>query len=628
MTSGIFSAMPAVLPHVCWPLETIEDESLVGHIARTARHNAIGKLSVLTTDAGLPPHQTVGSIAASPHSLAGLGRMVVADEAWMSSREHRCVTVSESSNKPIGRFHGAIVRRAHLEYSRRLFSPTALQASEHHREAWHLATIAVDIPTWTFLCDACPSCQQTLGWRRTRGIAFCEHCGDSLAKAVPREVPVEWRQALSTASGLLSHRPDDQSAALARLPEILHPEDRGTLFELGWLLGMIGDEAYDLACVRPTSLPLERRAMAVARGFNFLAGWPGSLDKMLKETVDQDPTGVTTFAVVTRIRRTIKRASTFGRASEILGERLGKFYTNGCSTTIGKALGYYTATTFTNATGLSTEHIASLRREKILDAVILKERTRALALYPPSALEKVRASMAGRRSARDCAFTLGIGVDAVLMLFDMELLQRSSDPIINHIYRKPHADQTSLELLRASIERSLRQCSDCETMQLSTALRTLPPKAKPWGHLIQWLTDGKLRVFREFEGPLNLRKCRIAVDDLRLLHALPPPTDIDGPDMISAADAMERLNCSYRNVQELRLKGALKTSGSLNGETFLREDVDHFADQFICVAEIRARLGVQNQYVRLDQLWSEARLVQDENGFFPRVIAEERLHLF
>ena len=54
-------------------------------------------------------------------------------------------------------------------------------------------------------------------------------------------------------------------------------------------------------------------------------------------------------------------------------------------------IGYYTATTFTHASGLTTEHIASLRRAEIIDAVILKERTRALALYPPRALDQVRA---------------------------------------------------------------------------------------------------------------------------------------------------------------------------------------------------------------------------------------------
>jgi hypothetical protein len=57
-------------------------------------------------------------------------------------------------------------------------SPRSLAISAHHRAVWDLLPLSFCPESRETLIDACPMCKRVLRWRRTLGVAFCEHCVD------------------------------------------------------------------------------------------------------------------------------------------------------------------------------------------------------------------------------------------------------------------------------------------------------------------------------------------------------------------------------------------------------------------------------------------------------------------
>lgn len=626
MTLGIFSTQTTPLPHVTWPVEPIPGESVAGHLVRSASHNAISRPSVLTVDAGLPPHQRIGSIAASSHSLSGLATMLAVDPEWLDRNRHPVLTTTRGGSAKTVIFHGATIRRAHLEENTRLFSPAALRESAHHREAWHIASLPLDLPTWTVLSEVCPheGCGRSPGWSRTKGLAVCEHCLKPLTDADVHEVLEEEKQWVAIAAGVLSQDAAERQAALAQLPASLQGWDRGDIHELAWLLGVAGDRDFETASVEPGTIPPLRRLSAMARGYRLLSGWPASFKTMVESAIETDAVGTTIATLVSHLRRVMKRSSTFGRAAHALSNALGAFHTNSFATTIANSIGHYTTRGFGAATGLSRSDVRSLRRAGLIQVVVLRDLSRTMALYPPGEVEAVRASAGGRRSVRECARRLGIGADAVRSLVASGHLRRADDAITLHLHDDMHIDAASLDSLAMMLEGRLLTPASCITVTLRVALRRLPGTDKPWVALITAILEGRLTLHRNATASLSLRDCRIARRHLRRLEGLPSSSSaaIVGSPWISDHDSWERLNCGMRNLRHLVRNDLLESSGRVDGQTFLRTDVDRLANELICMPEIKARVADGRSVMWIDERLAGHGLAPDAGGFLPRAEAE------
>jgi hypothetical protein len=629
MNLGIFCRQAPLLPHVAWPVEPLEDESLAGLLLRSASHNAISRPSILTTDAGLPSHQRIGSIAASGHPLRGLADMLAVDAMWVEEHRHPILSTARGGNAKTVLFHGATIRRAHLEEGVRLFSSAALADSPHHREAWHIASLPVDVPTWTMLTDRCPheDCGRTLGWTRTKGVAICEHCMGALTSAEGFPVPEDWRQWVAIAAGILSRDQVAQEAAIRKLPATLHMWDRGDIHELAWLLGLASDDEFETASVDPTVIQPARRLIAIGRGYELLSAWPASFASMVKSAIEADPAGGVVTTLVSRLRGAMKRSSTFGRAAQALSEALGTFHTNSFATTMGRAIGHYTTRGFSTATGISRSDIRSLRRAGLIKMLVLRDKRRTMALYPPSQVELVQTSTRSRQTLRTSARRLGIGVDAVLALISTGQLRPADDLITRHLQEEPQVDLASLDELVERLEDVLITPNATRTLTIRVAYRRLPGCEKPWPALIAAVLGKSIRLHRNATESLSLRDCRISHRDLTKLDRLARhdySATVASP-WISDHDAWERLNCGMRNLRHLVRTDMLESSGRLNGQTFLRSDVDRLASELICVPEIKARLAESGMWI--EPHLAEHGLVPDHGGFLPRTLTEGKLGL-
>ena len=234
-------------------------------------------------------------------------------------------------------------------------------------------------------------------------------------------------------------------------------------------------------------------------------------------------------------------------------------------------------------------------------------------------------SAGARRSLREAAGHLGVGVDAVLALIATGELLAAKDAITLHLHDEPHVDAKSLADLASRLEHRLRPPSSNRTTSVRVALRRLAEGCKPWPALIGAVLNGSIRLHRNGTKALSLRDCRIDRTDLTKLdrlasHDIKP--EVASP-WISDHDAWERLNCGMRNLRHLVRSNALESSGRFDGRTFLRTDVDRLAGELICVPEIAARLDGKGLWI--EPHLASLGLVPDAGGFLPRASTEAML---
>ncbi|MBD8066043.1 hypothetical protein IC608_11220 [Devosia sp. PTR5] len=145
-------------------------------------------------------------------------------------------------------FFGTNLRAKHREPLRRRLSPRALCASPYIKAVWSLRPLTFDPSTKEILLSACPVCGNDLGFTRTWGVEFCEHCvgedeyGLPVSKVDLRDFPQELVEvadeaALDFVTALIDPDPERRRGTMPSLHDSLSVLDRGQLFELAVAIG-------------------------------------------------------------------------------------------------------------------------------------------------------------------------------------------------------------------------------------------------------------------------------------------------------------------------------------------------------------------------------------------------------
>jgi hypothetical protein len=219
-------------------VEPIAGESLPGLIARAAEVN------VYPTSFDVLAQARLGRF--HPEAIALRDISVADDLARVLGTSPESLRPLFHPTLPDGKrleFFGTHLRSVHREPKLRRVSPRALQVSPHHRAVWQLRPFMFDPGTKEYLLSACPLCESPLGFHRTKGIAFCDHCqleGDTdfvRPRVDLREFPqplveVDDEEALDFVTGLVDPDPEVRTAFSPKLHHQLANIDRGDLFEM------------------------------------------------------------------------------------------------------------------------------------------------------------------------------------------------------------------------------------------------------------------------------------------------------------------------------------------------------------------------------------------------------------
>ncbi len=617
-----------MLPHVTWPLVPEADESLVGFVARTCHHNGLWNAKPLMDDVGLRVSRGIGHLPRVAADLTGLATVLAVDVEWVEERRQG------SARSPSARvnFHGAALRREHLDCSNVAAAPQFLQQHGYHRDEWLVSTLAACSISGEWLVQHCqqPGCRAPLRWLGPKGICRCADpdCRDANATGSSLLVPECARPGLTLAAGLVHPLEKERAASLAALPPSLRSEDRGDVFELAWVLGCLEEPDGLKAITSPKLLEPTRRGETLARGASLLTDWPASLTNILHENARVDDPGQALMRVVKTIQAVIRKPTTFGRVSSLLSDELDGISSPAFPSVLARQLDLLTGRQFAEQVGLKTSKMAMVQRANLLPRIILSEGERDLALFRPNDANDVQVRIKDRVSAQAFASSTGIGLDAVELLVSQGSLQRADDPLIQAVWPELHLDPTCAAAWREKIESILQVEPAPEgSSELFAVLRGCLPGEKPWPSLLRKLLNGDLRLFPTEDGSLNVRRCLISPEDAQKVIALPVPSPpmFNRSEWLCEADAMERLSTTGQRLRALVEAEILSISGAYHGRTYLRSEIDSIVAVSVSTLEVGAKLGLSHQQTRIT-LW-EAGLVPDDFKFLPREVVRQALNL-
>lgn len=630
--SALFASGCPTLSHVTWPISPHHDESLAGFTDRTCDHNGLWDPSVLIADAGLRLQRGFGHLARVTCELSAIATLLKVDPTWVENHRHRTTNEKRGGQGMLIDFHGATLRRAHLDYLLRRVVPTAIQEKAYHRDIWHVFTLPACATSGEFLVESCqqPGCGKDLEWSGHRRIGCCTNsdCEGTAASLTPTTVPNAHRSGLALAGALIHPSASVHSAITASLPEVLRSENRGDLFDLAWMLGCLNHSEGLKAVTSPASFSPMIRSEVLARGADRILTWPGCVSDALRESADGDCADTSVKLVVEILRAIVRKPKTFGRPAILLAEMLNGISTNSASTVVGHQLGLLSATKFAHAIGIDNSQMATLQRSTHVSRVLLSKGSRDIALFSPSDAEDVRHRIKSRLPAQAFASETGLGIDAVELLVNDGTLPLADDPVLHAIWPEAHLQPAAAAIMKDRITKKMRGGpAPVGSVKLSTALYGCPAGDKPWPAIIQSLITGRLILHRPNTKKLDIRSCLVSPEGLQTVHSLRlsrncPKTRSE---WLSEVDVRERLSTSSRNLRSLLAANELSTSGLFNGLTYQRSQIDAFTALNVSTLELRAKLGMGR--ADLSATLRGAKLLVDQHGFVPRIKAREKFGL-
>lgn len=631
--AATFGGAVPILPHVTWPIIPHDGESLVGFTVRTCAHNGLWNPSVLVADAGIRLPKGVGHLPRVSRNLLDLAKLLDIDPDWVERRRHRSMDERGGRKGSFVDFHGATLRRVHLQYDSPRIAPTAMCQQKYHREIWHVVTLPACGFTGELLVEACeqPGCGKALAWAGTGGIGQCSdpHCTGTISNLVSRTLADAVRPDLALAAALIHPALGVSANALASLPECLQQENRGDLFELLWLLGCLNFAQGQKAIESPVAISPEEKCIVLARGAEMLLTWPSCVATALRRSVAEHDHDASVKRMVATLQAIVRKPMTFGRPAALLAAELDGISSNAFSAIVGQHLGLLTATEFARLAGIKNSQMAVLQRSTHLPRVLFSEGGRDIALFSPLDADDVRRRIKDRLPLQQFGSETGLGIDAVELLVGKNVLSLAIDPIIQALWPEPHLDRLiATDLLERITSKLKRDITTDDFSNLGAALHGCHRGDKPWPAIIDALLTGRLSLHHARPRKLNIRLCLISPHDVKTLHRLRAAGArcANRSKWLSEADARERLSTTSSRLRALAKTERLTFSGSYSGLTYLRSEIDAIAKVWVSTLELQAKLGL-NLRRDLSATLSAAKLVADEYGLVLRSAARQTLGL-
>jgi hypothetical protein len=159
------------------PTEPFADESLMGFIARACDRNGHSAIGHVLELAGYRTHKSHFLASKNEVDLSRLAEFFGCSPDTLKPRFHAEFAV-EGGGTGFVNFLGVPIRSKFREPTLRRMSPASLRKSPYHRASWLLKPLCYCPESGELLIGHCPNpgCAKALGWRRTSGIPYCEHC--------------------------------------------------------------------------------------------------------------------------------------------------------------------------------------------------------------------------------------------------------------------------------------------------------------------------------------------------------------------------------------------------------------------------------------------------------------------
>jgi len=582
---------------VWWPLGIEEGESLLGFAARTMEDNVLPNLAAILREAGQAYRNRSADVVSGEVPAEALAAVL----GVPVSQVERLRGGSDATGS--FRYMGVEMRPQDTCTTVRRFSPGGLKLKPIHRAAWTLRQLPVCIESWQPLLYRC-SCGAVQDWTMVRDIMLCQACGDPLVNVPAENVPLHDKEPLKVYADLLSADLCIRDAALARIPADLGTAGAGCTIDMILGLAPVVDTSLHKSVRHPGTWrdrPLEF-ASAIARVVAGLLEGPDALMQTL---------------IGCRPAKAEPRTVRLGRLSSFLTGRGRTLLPTACVALLDEVAadlaspgpGDDHAIDFEQAEALLGRRRRTLRAARRAGTLRTAFFIRCGELLP--ALDRVEVE---RIAATPGIGTTTFGRTLHLPGYAIELMADTS--VLGWIEHPFVLETQGIRICEGEDVRLLRRLSDCstdlsdvETIGLSTVLRSVGGRGKPYGHIFRALLDGDV-PFDLSAGKMLAARIRIRkqdMDDLRAAAlARPANVTFPAPRVFTQSDACDILNLHVRNraavstLDHTRRRGGLMLDAGVVLQT---------AERFVTAGELAARFDNNALMVAADLRHSGLRQV-------------------
>lgn len=572
--------MDAGLPDaVWWPLGIEPGESLLGFAARTMEDNVLPHLAAILREAGQAHRNHTADVVRGDVTSEALAAVLGISVAQVERLR--------GGSDPEGcfRYMGIEMRPEDVCTSVRRFAPGGLAIKPIHRAAWTLRQLPICVESWQPLLYRC-ACKAVQDWTMVRDILLCQGCGEPLADVPVDSVPLQEQESLRVYAGLLSADSLIRDAALARLPTDLAAAGPGGAVDMVLGLAPVVDTSLHRSVRHPGTWrdrPLTF-ASAIARVMTGILKGPGALAETL---------------IGCRPACAEPRTIQLGRLSSFLMGRGRTLLPTACVALLDEAAaglvspgpGDDLAIDFEEAEALLGRRRSTLRAARRAGTLRTAFYIRRGEILP--ALDRVeveRIAAAPGMGSNTFGRTLHLPAYAIEQMADTSVLGWIEHPFV--------LDTQGIRIRQGEGERLLKRLTECsvdlsvvETIGLSTLLRSIGGREKPYGHIFRMLIDGEV-PFYLVSGSMLAARIRIRKEDAEEVRAevLARPSYITfpAPRLFTQTDACDILNLHLRNRAAISTLRHESRNGGLLFETPV---VLEAAERFVTAGELAALLG-------------------------------------
>lgn len=570
---------------VWWPLAFETGESLLGLAARTMDENLLPHLLSVLQDAGQTyRNRTVDVMRGDAASAAIAAKLNVP----VNDVDRRRGGLDEN-----GQFiyHGVAMRPKDLYTRVRRFSPGALALKPVHRSSWMIRHLPICPETWEPLIHQC-ACAAVQDWTMVRDVARCDQCRELLADTPVEKVPEDQQRPLAIYAGLLSDDEQVRASALSLLPEDIAAFGPGAAVDMILAIAPIVEPRLHRSVRHPGTW--RDRPLLLASAIARVVG--GMLDgsaAMIEVLIGCKP------AAAEPRTRQLSRLSSFllGRGRLTLSAGCVAVLEHAAASMASPGPGDMYAIDFADAEkllGRRRQTLRSARRTGTLRTAFFIRRGEILPALDRAEVERIASMPAmgvatfGRR--------LHLPPYAVKQMADASVLGWIQHPFVLNTQgiRIPRGEDHRLIGRLADGSHDL---SASETVSLSTLLRSIGGRAKPYGPVFRALLDGDLS-FELCAGAMLTTRVRIRVEDMAALRieALDRPSYVTfpAPTEYNQMDACDILNLHVRNRDAVL---ALEHSQRNGGLVFDAATIEDLARDRVTSGELAALTGMAGMTV-------------------------------
>jgi len=583
------------------------DESFNGAVARWAADAWIERMLDVTRVAGVEWGHNQTASAADEKDIRALAAEMEIDPDELLKRAMPNIGAGDG-NRGFTIFNGLILPVTLIEKKRRRFAPAALRAAPYHRALWNIRLFPCCIETGQLLLNRCGNeeCDGTLGWRHTLGIDTCEFCISELTNAEAPEIPAELVEQLRPIADLFS--PEDRGFALSSLPAAIAADDGQVAIDLLLRLLPLADpslHAFRNRLHHADPLDLIR---AVVASWNMMTTWPrGFSDHVTPKAAgraERHRDGNRGETI--RFLKTGRNSIVSTAIAKIIGDLRNEFDLRGeKAEDIAKAV--LPIKRVAKILGLGPAEVAQLRRDGILRArLVLDEMGRLQPMFDRQEIEKIENGISSRLGVDSLAWKLGMSRNGAEQLVETGLLELLHHPFFFARYGILQVTKASRDAMLDLLEQAAVLEAGDNLIPLSTAIKVIGGKTKPWGAIFGKLLDGSLPFRIEPGAKTPVRGIFIRRQDVSIIEGLRAvgsmATRIAFSHLISKADAGEILNVGPQEVTELFAD--VSTGKGEQAKSLLIEDVVDLGRRHITSAELGLRRNVSVQKAYRDALLS------------------------